>query len=331
MQFWPFGTDAERLIQDARLARQRLDFAGAATLLDDAITQDPHLEAKVLHERGLIARDRGDLETALSLLKRAADMDGTLPARVDQAGVLVQLGRWPEAVEVLRQAFDERGTSLTVDQVTGDKRFVKLGTLKPYQEVIDAARSEQSGPFGRVLIRLERLQASANSAEYGLQRLAVWLGFVRELATEPVTLVVLLVLLGLFLTFGINQLGLFRPPWNLFAGMLTASALWSGATRAVTNGQSMAPVTVLCALVSVMVMWFIGFAVRTAWHRYQLAKMGAGDPFAPEHLADTLLLVDEVSRLGHRISGSRKRDQRVLAEALRQAGETLRERLDKGT
>jgi hypothetical protein len=113
--------------------------------------------------------------------------------------------------------------------------------------------------------------------------------------------------------------------------MVTASGLWSAATHAVTNGQSMAPLTIFFALSSVMFMWLLGFTVRTAWHRYQLAKLGAGDPFAPEHLADTLLLVDEVSRLGHRISGSRKRDQRVLVEALRAAGETLRERLDKGT
>ncbi|HET6346268.1 MAG TPA: hypothetical protein VFH51_15145, partial [Myxococcota bacterium] len=51
MRFWPFADDAQRLVQEARVARQRLDFAAAASLLDDAISQDPHLEAEVLHER----------------------------------------------------------------------------------------------------------------------------------------------------------------------------------------------------------------------------------------------------------------------------------------
>ena len=93
--FWSFGPDAEQELQEARLARQRLDFAGAVKLLDAALRSDPHLEAPVLHERGLVARDRGDQEHALSMLARAADLDGGLPARVDQAGILVQLGRWP--------------------------------------------------------------------------------------------------------------------------------------------------------------------------------------------------------------------------------------------
>jgi tetratricopeptide (TPR) repeat protein len=330
MRFWPFADDAQRLVQEARVARQRLDFASAASLLDDAINQDPHLEAEVLHERGLLARDRGDLEHALTLLKRAADADATLAARVDQAGVLVQLGRWPEAVVVLRQAFDERGTSLSVEQVTSDKRFVKLAALKPYQEVVEGARSEQSGPFGRVLVRLERLQASATAAEHGLDRLALWLGFVREIATDQMALVAMLVALGLFFTFGASQLGLFGAPWTLLLGMGAASVLWATGAHAVTHGQSWGRDTVILSLLSVLGVWSVGAGCRWAWRRYRLSRLGAGDPFTPEHLADTLMLVDEVSRLGHRVLTSGQREQKVLAEALRQAGETLRERLDKG-
>lgn len=330
LRLWPFNNDAERLVQLAHAARLRLDFATASTLLDEAAGKDPHVEPAVVHERGLLARDRGDLEHALALLKRAADLEPTLSARVDQAGVLVQLGRWPEAVVTLRQAFDERGTSLPVDQVTSDRRFVKLATLKPYMDVMEAARAEQAGPFGRVVLRLERLQASASAAEHGVQRLAAWLSFFRDLATETATGVLLLIFLGLFLTFGVNQLGLLRPPWTLGVGMLLASLAWASVAHVVTEGQGHGRDTMVIGCGIVGLVWGVVAGIRLAWRRWQRYRRGAGDPFAPQHLPDTLLLVDEVSRLGHRIVGSRKREQRVLVEALRQAGETLRERLDKG-
>ena len=330
LRLWPFNNDAERLVQQAHAARLRLDFATASTLLDEAAGKDPHVEPMVVHERGLLARDRGDLEHALALLKRAADLEPTLSARVDQAGILVQLGRWPEAVVTLRQAFDERGTSLPVDQVTSDRRFVKLATLKPYQDVMEAARNEQSGPFGRVVLRLERLQASASAAEHGVQRMAAWLAFFRDMASETATGVLLLLLLSLFFTFGVGQLGLLRPPWTLLTGMLLASSLWALVAHMVTEGQGHGRDTIVLSCGSVALLWGLVAGLRAAWRRWQRYRRGAGDPFAGQHLPDTLLLVDEVSRLGHRIVGARKREQRVLVEALRQAGETLRERLDKG-
>ena len=329
LRLWPFDDDAERQVRQARISRLHLDFSTAAALLDEAAGKDPYVEPLVQHERGLLARDRGDLEHALGLLKRAADMDPVLLARVDQAGVLVQLGRWPEAVTVLRQAFDERGTSLPVEQVTGDKRFVRLATLKPYLELIEAVRNEQAGPLGHVVLRLERLQSSVTAAEHGLKRLAAWFGFFRQLAGAPL-ISVLLLLVMVFFTFGVNQLALLRPPWTLAAGMLLASALWVLATRTLTAGQSSGQDILLPTWGVGLSLWLLLTGVRWLWRRYQRMRRGTGDPFASEHLADTLLLVDEVSRLGHRVVGARRRQQRVLIEALRQAGETLRERLDRG-
>ena len=330
MRFWPFASDGDRLLEEAQLARQRLDFAQAITLLDEALAKDAHLEPAVLHERGLVARERGELEQALSLFKHAADLDRASPSRVDQAGVLVQLGRWPEAIVLLRQAFEERGTSLPAEAVSNDKRFVKLGLLKPYQELIETTRAEQAGPFGRVLLRLERLQSSVTAAETGLQRLVEWLALIRELATQEATAVVLLIFIGLFITFGVSQLGLFIPPWNLLVGMLSASLFWSWAARSVSEGSNYGMLTIGIGVGSVLGLWFIGHLVRWGWRRYIRRRPDGADPFTEEHLQDTLLLVDEVSRLGHRAMGSRKHEQRVLAEALRQAGETLRQRLDNG-
>ena len=328
--FWPFGPDAEHQLQEARLARQRLDFGAASRALDEVLRYDPHLEAAVLHERGLIARDRGDNEHALLLLARAADLDGALPARVDQAGVLVQVGRWPEAVMVLRQAVEERGPSLPVEQLTGDRRFVRLGTLKPYQELMQQAKLEQVGPLGRVLVRLERLQGSVNAAEHGWQRLGAWFALVKGLAASSLTAVLLLLGVALGLTFGVAQLGVVRPPYTVLVGVLGANAIWAAVARQLSEGEHWGGDTILRGSGTLLVVYAGARLSRMLYLRYRMARVGSADPFLAEHLPDTLMLVDEVSRLGHRLTGGRRRDQRVLSEALRQAADTLRERLDKG-
>ena len=331
LRFWPFATDAERLIEEAALARRRLDFTAASNLLDEASKKDSQLEAAIGHERGLITLDRGDPERAYTLLKRAADLDGTSSARIDAAGVLVQLGRWPEAIVVLRQAFEERGTSLSVEQIIADKRFAKLAALKPYQEVINAARVEQAGPLGRVLARLERLQLSFTAAEHGLQRVGAWISVFRDLAIRQSTLVALFIFLGFAITFGVNQLNVFKPPWALGVGLIGASVVWTTICRAIGDGSRSGYETILGGWAAHCLLLVIGMVTRWGWYRFQTRRRGAADPFAAEHLAETLMLVDEVSRLGHRVVGSQHRQQRVLSEALRQAGETLRQRLDRGS
>ncbi len=327
---WFFESGGDRLLHDARLARTRLDFGTASALLDAAGTQDPGLMPAVTHERGLLARDRGDLDHALSLLTHAADLDFAQPARVDAAGVLVALGRWPEAVGVLRQAFDERGPSLAVDVIAADPRFAKLAALKPYQELVQTVRQEQAGPSGRVVMRLERLQASAANIERGLGRLGARLLFVHDLLQLPWLGVLTLWTLGMVVTFGLHQLGAFAPPWSVGCGMALACGLWLWLANALQLGVTAARQTVFNTISAMLGLWALGTCVRWAWRRWIAARRGSHDPFIRDNLADTLSLVDEVSRLGHRIVGGRGREQRVLMEALHQAGDTLRERLDRG-
>ena len=327
---WFFESGGDRLLHDARLARTRLDFSAASGMLDAASAQDPGLVPAVTHERGLLARDRGDLDHALALLGHAADLDFALPARLDAAGVLVQLGRWPEAISVLREAFDERGPSLAADSVAGDPRFVKLAALKPYQELIQTVRQEQAGPVGRVVMRLERLQASVANIERGLARLGTRLGLVHEIVQLPWLGVLVLLTLGMVVTFGLHQLGPFAPPWSVGCGMGLACGLWLWLARVLELGIATARQTIFTAVMLMLAAWTLGFLTRWGWRRLMAARRGSHDPFVLENLADTLMLVDEVSRLGHRIVGGRGREQRVLMEALHQAGDSLRERLDRG-
>jgi hypothetical protein len=328
---WFFESAGDRLLHDARLARTRLDFGSASALLDSASAQDPSLVPSVTHERGLLARDRGDLEHALTLLAHAADLDFALPARVDAAGVMVQLGRWPEAIGVLRQAFDERGPSLAADGIAADPRFVKLAALKPYQDLIKTVRQEQAGPSARVVMRLERLQASVGNLELGFSRLGGRLVFIHDLVQLPWLGVLALWLLGMLVTFGLHQLGVFAPPWSVGCGMAVACGLWLWLAHALQLGIAAARQTVFTTGLVLLAAWALGGGVRWGWRRFAIARRGSHDPFILDNLADTLVLVDEVSRLGHRIVGERSREQRVLMEALHQAGDTLRERLDRGT
>ena len=231
---------------------------------------------------------------------------------------------------ILRQAFEERGPSLPMDQIVADRRFVRLATLKPYQDLMLQVKLEQAGPMGRVLVRLERLQGSVSAAEHGWQRLAAWFALLKGLAASQAAAVLLLLALGACFTFALGQLAILQPPWTLFAGLLAADLTWVLAVRHLSEGASWGAGTLARGNGALLLLYGSMRLLRLVWWRMRLARLGSADPFAAEHLPDTLLRVDEVSRLGHRLIGSRQRDQRVLAEALRQAGDSLRERLEKG-
>lgn len=190
-------TESERLVALARVARQRADFPVCATLLEQAEEATPPADAMIAHEQGLMLRDQNKLEESLVPLSRAADLDTTSEARVDQAGVLVQLGRWPEAVVVLNQAYDERSVGLPVQRLAVDPRFAKLSTLKPYNDLLNTMRSEQSGAIGRLLQRIENLQTSQRTTQAALQRLTDSTLSFRRRVEMPLLATLLLSLLSL--------------------------------------------------------------------------------------------------------------------------------------
>ena len=328
------GADAEQALMAARLARVRLDFTGAVSKLDQAVQADPQLEARVVHERGLVAEARGELEQALVLLARAAELDRTSSARVDEAGVLVHMGRWPEAVTVLARALEERGPGLAVSSLVRDRRFVRLTALQPYQALIATTEREQSSATGQILIRLERLQNSVSAAEYGWQRLRAWSVVAKDLLTSPAVALAAFLLLSLLMTVGITELGLLGPPYTVGLGVVLTTLVWlglghwlgGGSSQAAWPGSHSAGVGLSC----LGGVWGSVRLGRFLWWRRRLARVGRADPLVSEHLPDTLVMVDEVSRLGHRLIGSRHVEPRALIEALRAAAETLRERLDKG-
>ena len=207
--WWFFKSHAQRLVEDAQEARRDGNYERAEELLGAAERElDKPLPA-IAYERGLIARDHGKQDQALELLTRAADGDPESDARIDAASVLVELGRWPDAVAALRQAADERGSSFPVEALSNDARFAKLRSFQPYQELIDQARIEQAGPIGRMLLRLERLEESARSIRETFDELALAIRFVSRIFDAVSASLVAFVLLALWslCTVGIGFVG----------------------------------------------------------------------------------------------------------------------------
>ncbi|MBI3178214.1 MAG: tetratricopeptide repeat protein, partial [Deltaproteobacteria bacterium] len=230
---------------------------------------DPPL-ALITHEKGLLARERGQAEDALNLLQQAADADPLSTARVDHAGVLVHLGRWPEAVAVLARALEERGAGLRIDELVVDARFVKLSEFPPFKRLVEDARAEQAGPFGKLMLKLERIDKSARVAMGILERISLVLNLVWRLASAVGAPVVALILLGLLVTFGVGQLGLLKPPWTLGVGMALASMLWHWGARVATADASGGRQTIGVALAIVFGPWALVMLVRQglrSWKR----------------------------------------------------------------
>ncbi|MEE8408934.1 MAG: hypothetical protein V3T05_04975 [Myxococcota bacterium] len=328
IDLWPFKSKANVLLEQARLARERSEFRLAQSLIEEAETVVDTPTGRILHEKGLLARARGQLNDAAKFLDQAADRVPASEARADQAAVLVQLGRWPEAVSTLRRAFDERGAGLRSDRVVADRRFVKLADFEPYKDLIQAVREEQSGPIGRLLFRLERIEASARVAADVLERVAVVMTFFWRLATALGAAVVALILLGLVATFGVTQLGMVRPPWTLVAGMTVASALWHVGARVATAEASSGWQTIGIATAVVYSPWLLYLGGRWfwLWRRGVAARMG--DPYRKEHIEHTLALLDEVARLGKKLMEAKPDAAPAVDEDLRRAARSLRERLN---
>ena len=325
--FWLGRSPAERLVEQAASARQRTEFRLAASLLDEAEAQSNPPMALVLKERGLLEQARGDLEDAAKLLGAAADQDPAVGARLDQAGVLVQLGRWPEAVVTLKRAFVEQGSALRVDDVVADSRFVSLSGFEPYEQLLAETRIEQAGPLGKFLLRVERIEKSVAVATRILEQAAGIAAFAWRICSAIGAAVVALVLLGLLLSAGVNQLGVLPAPWPLVVGMGVASGLWHLGARIGSADESTGLVTIGLALTIVFVPWLLFLAVRALWRWWRQRRVGGGDPFAEVHLPHTLILLEEVASLGRRFMAASGEERIQVARDLREAQRHLTERL----
>ncbi len=321
--FWPLPSRADGLVAEAVAARERAEYRLATALLDEAEAEVQPPRGRILHERGLLAQARGQLEEAVGFFARAAEIDITSSSRIEQAGVLVQLGRWPEAVAVLRRAFEERGNSLRVDAVAGDARFVRLAAFEPYRTLIDYERLQQASAFARLTVTLERIDRTTRATREVAERTAAVLTFFWRFGAAVAAPVVLLVLLGLLCTFGVSQLRLLDPPWTLVVGMLVAAALWHVGARVVRDDPWGDAPTIGWALAVVFVPWVVALAARWVWRRRRRLAPGGADPLAREQVPHTLALVEEAARVGRvwrEQSGAERdaawRDLRLALEAL---------------
>lgn len=245
-------TDGERLLEQAEAARTRGDLNLASALLED-VAQLGGLEAEVAHQRGLIAMDRGKTDRALELLDKAASLDSSLGARLDAAGLLVKVGRWPQAVLVLREGFDERGPNLPVANVLADPRFTPLKGFEPFEELVRLVRDEQAGPIGRVLLRLEAIESSLRSFRGRVDRATQLINAMTNLLLAPWTGVALLVMFSTLAGLCLQQMRLVPAPWSLLLGLVGACGIWHLTARLVTAGDSngstaIVPATLIVAL-----------------------------------------------------------------------------------
>ncbi len=324
---WPLRSPAEELVEQARAARERGEFRLAASLLDEADGEVEPPAGRILHERGLLARDRGQLDAAVELLHQSAEADPESIARLDHAGTLVQLGRWPEAVVVLRRAFDERGYRLRVDDVVVDPRFVKLSGFEPYKALIARERVEQSGPLAKLSVTLERIDTTSQTSADVLERLAAVVSALWRLALSVGAPIVLLLLLGLLLSSGVRQLGLVEPPWTLVIGMTAAAALWHLGARIATKGATGGWLTIAVALGVVFLPWLLVLGARALVRWRRSAAGTPNDPFARDQLPHTLAIMEQVTRVGRAWLESEGADKQAAGRDLRLAGDALRQRL----
>lgn len=320
----PFKVPVERWVRSIEDARTREEFDLAESVLAEAEHVEGSDVPALVRQRGLLLRDRGRHTEAVDLLGRAADLDPTCEARVEQAAALVPLGRWPEAVEVLGRAFEERGASLRADKVLVDPRFAPLVGFGPFAELLGRVRADQSGPLGRLLLKFERIEQAVRSGRSVLDALGSWMAAAGRIAEYAGFSVVLLAGMGLLAAFGVRELGLARAPWSIIVGMLLAAGLWYLGARIATENRTGGAVTIAGALAVVLVPWGAVRGLRFLWRRY---VRPAPDPFDAIHLPHTLALMEEVTRLGRLTLAAPPEQARSLAEELDRALELLHVRL----
>ncbi|MEO1172006.1 MAG: hypothetical protein AAFX94_08130, partial [Myxococcota bacterium] len=202
----------------------------------------------------------------------------------------------------------------------GDPRFAELVGFEPFDALIDRAREIQAGPIGRLMIRLERLERSAQETVDALQNLAELLTLVARVATSFLFPLVSFVLLGLLSTAGAGQLSALGRPWTLLVGFGIASAVWISGTQRLTAGADSGLETVLLGCGVVLGAWLVLMLLMVLLNlvrrRYRV------DPWAPSQRDLTLAMIGDVEHLADAF------DRGDVEEGeLRAATKRLKERL----
>jgi len=322
---WPWKSATERWAERVEQARSGGQLDAAVTLLDEAERDVGTAQAPLIRERGLVARDQGRLAEAADLFGRAADLDSESDARLAQAAALVTLQRVPEAVQTLSRAFEERSGALRGDAVLADERFRPLVGVRAYDDLIANVRAEQAGPLGRLLIKFDRLEEQVRTADKVLNVLGRWMAALSRLADLTGVPVLLLLALGIFVTFGINQLGVMRPPWPLLGGMAIASVLWCIAADVASDGKDLGLSTIAIAFLIVLSPWGVALGGRRAWARWKARRRY--DPFAAVNVEHTMALLRSVLGHAERIATGAAGEQQAAHESLRGLAPALQARL----
>jgi hypothetical protein len=267
----PFQSSTEKLLIDIRKARIEGHFDRARQLLAHLETTSTQPLAATIYEKGLLLRDERKTETAITFLRRAADLAPSSNARLDLAAFLVKLDRWPEAVVVLKICFDERSASLPVRAVLTDARFAKLITFEPYQDLLDNVGHEQSGLLGKLKQRLENIEATARNLEHIVARLSQVVEAIAMLAIHPLTAVMVLMLITFVFATGIQQMQLLQSPWTLIAALIVSSLGWTISARILTAGQDIGKTTIFYVTLAILVPIALGHILKAykSWRAKQ--------------------------------------------------------------
>ncbi len=296
IDLWPFKSEDETLLEELREARENGELNLASALLDRLGELRSERDPELVLERARLLLAKGELDEAAALFLESANLSPRSSAREELAAVYVRLGRWPDAVNALRIAFDDRGSSLPADTVARDPAFAELVGFDPFDELLEKTREAQAGPMGRMMIRMERLESTARETMTALERITELITWIARVATSFFLPLTCFVLLGLLCTAGASQLSPLGRPWTLFAGYAAAGAIWVSGSRSLTAGASSGLETV--ALGSGVVLG--------AWAVLALVSLGVGavrrrfrpDPWGEAQAVATVALLAELEALG---------------------------------
>ncbi|MEM6731690.1 MAG: hypothetical protein AAF658_09045, partial [Myxococcota bacterium] len=286
IDFWPFKSQDQQLLDEVRHARETGELKLAVALLEQLRELRPNLDPEVLLEDARLSVALGELEAGAAKLDAAAVADPMSSAREELAAVYVRIGRWPDAVKALRLAFDERGSSMPADALRADPRFAELVGFEPFDDLVDRVREAQAGPMGRMLIRLERLEETARDTMTAIEQLSELIALVARVATSFFLPLVCFVFFGLLCTFGVSQLSPLGRPWTLLTGFGAAGTVWSSGVRTFSAGGANGLETVLLGSGVVIGAWVILALLTLAIGGVR--RYFRVDPWAPEQRDATL-------------------------------------------
>ncbi len=235
MQLRMLETPTEQLYREAKAARLGGHLEQADALLMLVESAQGKLSGRLLWERALLARDRGQTEEALHELNLAIELDAPPGASIELAAILTSIGRWPEAVEALRLRVDH---DLTPEQLLSEKRLAPLTAFAPYKELLSDLRQSRLGPVGALRGRLSDIENSARSIERSINRVSTMVEGVVALLESKWTRVFIFLFMLFTVAAGIYQMQLIQKPWTLLVAFVLCAIIWRAAAGIVSGAKS---------------------------------------------------------------------------------------------